>query len=357
VPSVAPVSRRPRRPSSRRRAARAASVLALVGLAALVATTVAVAAFAARTENPGNTVTAAPDFTPPAITALAIGKSQGGATGFVKQGGTYFVYANVSADTGNPASGLSTVKANVELVTSGQTAVTMTAGTYTAGGVSYNYKSAQLTAGGVLVEGAKKFTVTATDVAGNARTVEGSVTIDNTAPKTADVQSANASGGTVGLMEQNDTLTFTWSEPVEPETILAGWSGAATNVVVGVTDNGLLGLSTGEDTIQIFNATNTASLPLGGTALGNGEYVTGILFGQITFGASGTASKMVMSGNTVTITLGTYGALLSGRATAKAAGLMTWTPTPPEPTVITDRAGNLLSTAAVKQSGAARLEF
>jgi hypothetical protein len=355
---VAPVRRRPRRPSRRRRAARAASVLALVALAALVATTVAVAAFAARTENSGNTVTAAPDFTPPAITALAIGKSQGGATGFVKQGGTYFVYANVSADTGNPASGLSTVKANVELVTSGQTAVTMTAGTYTAGGVSYNYKSAQLTAGGVLVEGAKAFKVTATDVAGNARTVEGSVTIDNTAPKAADVQSANASGGTVGLAEQNDTLTYTFSEPVEAETILAGWTGAATNVAVRMTDNGLLGLSTGEDNFQVYNAANTTALPLGAVALGSGEYVTGLLLGQITYGASGTASKMTMSGSTVTITLGTYaagGLGTAGRATAKTAGKMTWTP--PETPVIYDRAANLMSTAAATQSGAASLEF
>jgi hypothetical protein len=344
-------------PGSRRRAARVAGVLASVALAALVATTVAMAAFASRANNPGNVVTAAPDFVAPTITALAVGKGQGGATGFVKQGGTYFVYANVSADTGNPASGLSTVEANVELVTSGQTAVALVAGTYTAGGVSYNYRSTQLTAGGVLVEGAKAFKVTAADVAGNGRTVEGSVTIDNTVPNAADIQSANGAGNTVGQPDAGDSLTFTFSEPVEPETILAAWTGASSNVVVRMTDNGLLGISTGDDNAQVYNAANTTALPLGAVDLGRGDYVTGLLLGSISFGASGTASKMTMSGNTVTIVLGTYAGALAVKSTAAGTGTMVWTPKPPEPQVVTDRAANLLSLAAASETGGPRKNF
>jgi hypothetical protein len=341
--------------ASASRVAKGAGVLVAVVAIALIAIPAALAAFGAKTQNEGDIVTAAADFTPPAITAAAIGKTVGGATGFIKQGGTYYVYANVAADTGNPASGLATVKANVETVAAGQTAVALVAGTYTAGGISYNYRSAPLTAATVLGEGTKAFTVTATDNAGNAKTFPASVTVDNTAPKATDVQTANG-GTTVGRPEEKDSITFTFSEPIEPESILAGWNGSATNVVVRMVDNGLLGLATGNDELIVNNAANTAALPLGIVNMGGGEYVTsllgGALGGSIYFGATGTPSSMTMTGNTVTITFGTYSAesILVGRATAGTAGSMIWTP------VATpyDRAANAMSTTPVTQSGAAK---
>lgn len=324
-------------------------VVAIAGLT-LVAIPAAVAAFSARAENPGNVVTAVPDFVAPVITAIGIGKTQGGASGFVKQGGTYFIYASVAADTGNPASGIATVKANVEAVTSGQAAVTLTAGSYTAGSASFNYRSAELAATNPLAAGAKGFKVTAADHAGNARTLEGAVTVDNTAPAAADVQTTNA--GSNGLVEPNDTIVFTASEPLEPESILAGWNGTATNVVVRVFDNGTLGL--GNDALQVYNAANTTLLPLGTVDLGRADYVTGLLGGAITFGAGATASKMTMSGNSVTIVLGTYApAGLAIRGTALGNGTMAWTP------VATpfDRAANAMSTTAVTETGTADKDF
>lgn len=344
--------------ASASRIGKAATVLGVVVAIALVLIPAAVAAFGAKTQSEGDIVTAAADFTPPAVTAAAVGKTVGGATGFIKQGGTYYVYATVAADTGNPASGIATVNANVEAVTAGQTAVALVAGTYTAGGVTYNYRSAALTATAVLGEGTKTFTVTATDKAGNAANFPGSATVDNTPPKATDVQTANG-GATVGRAEEKDSITFTFSEPIEPESILAGWSGSATNVVVRMVDNGLLGLATGNDELIVNNAANTAALPFGAVNMGGGEYVTsllgGALGGSIFFGASGTPSSMVMSGNTVTITLGAYSAesILVGRATAANAGSMIWTP------VATpyDRAANAMSTTPATQSGAARKEF
>jgi len=333
---------------------RAAVAVALAGAMAaltLVVIPAAVAAFSGRAENPGNVVTAVPDFVAPVITATAIGKAQGGATGFVKQGGAYFVYANVAADTGNPASGIASVKANVEAVTSGQTAVTLTAGSYTAGGVSFNYRSAELAATNPLAAGSKSFNVTAADVAGNARTLEGSVTADNTPPQATDVQTTNA--GTNGQAAQGDTIIFSVSEPLEPESILAGWDGTtATNVVVRIFDNGLLGL--GNDALQVYDSTNTTLLPLGTVDLGRADYATGLLGGAITFGVGATASKMTMSGNSVTIVLGTYApAGLAIRGTALGNGTMTWTP------VATpfDRAANAMSTTAVTETGTADKDF
>jgi hypothetical protein len=337
------------RTAKTRRVAKIVAILAAVAVIALIAIPVAVAAFGAKTQNEGNVVTAAPDFTAPVINATVVAKELGGVTGYVRNGGKYFVYANVAADTGNPASGLGTVKANAAELTSGQTAVELASGTYTAGGASYNYRSAELTSNAA-VAGVKPYSVTATDVAGNARVANGTATVDNTVPTASAIQTANVTGGTVGLAEQNDTVTYTFSEPIDPQSILAGWNGTATNVVVRINDNGLLGLPLGNDELFVYNAANTTALPFGAVSMGNGEYVAGALGGRIEFGSTGTASTMTMIGNTVTVKLGTYSAvgLLVGRQTAANAAAMVWTP------VATpyDWAGNIMSTTAATQSPA-----
>jgi hypothetical protein len=328
-----------------------AVVVAAIGLGAI---TPSFASFSSRADSPGNTVTAASDFRAPQVTAVALGKASGGTPGFVKQGGSYFIYANVAADTGNPASGTASVTVDASNFTTGATAVALAAGSYSAAGVSYNYRSASLLANPSLTQGAKSFTLTATDKALNAASLAGSATVDNTLPTAADVQTTNV--GTNGLAEAGDSLVLTFSEPIEPATILAGWNGAATSVVVRINDNGLLGLPVGNDSVQVWNAANSAVLPLGTIDLGRSDYVTGLLGGSVRFGASGTASTMTMSGNVVTIVLGTYNAtpiLDPARTTAGGNGTATWTP------VATpyDRAENTMSTAAASESGAADREF
>ena len=339
---------------SARQAKKTVTVLVAIIVGALIAIPAALAAFSARSENPGDTVTAAPDFLAPAITAKVVAKTQGGVTGFIRKGGTYFVYANVAADTGSPASGLAGVNADVSNFTAGAAAVALSAGSFSAGGVSYGYRSAALTASAVLAAGARSFTVTATDNAANANTLTGSATVDNTAPLASDVQTTNA--GTNGLAEQGDSLVLTFSEPVEPESILAGWNGGATNVVVRLLDNGILALPTGNDTVQIYNAANTAALPLGSVDLGRSDYVAGLLGGNVRFGASGTPSTMSMSGSTLTVVLGTYGSTIvvdPARGTAGGTGTAVWTPT----ATPYDRAANAMSTAPATESGPVDKEF
>jgi hypothetical protein len=337
-----------------RKSLAAAFSAAAIGAIALAVVPVSLAAFASRAESSGNSIAAANDFRPPLVTAAVLGKSVGGATGFVKQGGEYFVYANVAADTGNPASGIAGVRADVSNVTTGSTAVPLVAGSFSAGGISYGYRSATLTANAVLAEGAKAFTVTATDNAANANSLAGSVTVDNTAPKASDVQTTNV--GTNGLAEQGDSLVLTFSEPVEPASILAGWNGTATNVTVRIVDNSLLGLGLGNDVVQVFNSANTTALPLGSVDLGRTDYVSGLIGGTVKFGAAGTRSTMTMSGNTITVVLGTYegeGVLGSNRVTAGGNGTAVWTPT----ATPYDRAANAMSTATATESGAADREF
>ena len=274
----------------------------------------------------------------PRVSTSVIAKSNGGRDGKIKQGGTYHVYANVTG-SGNPPAGLASLTADVSAITTGQTAVALTNGSYTVGGQSYNYRSAQLTANASLSAGSKAYTVKLTDAGGTVTTSSFSVTVDNTKPTAVDVQTTNVSGGTAGKPELGDTVTLTYSEGIEPISILSGWSGAATNVVVRV-NNGV------SDTVQIWNAANSAVLPLGTVTLNALDYVGT----NRTFGLTGTPSTMSMSGTTVTVTLGTAsGATL----TALLPTTMSWAPS----ATATDEAGNTAATTAASESGSSDKDF
>ena len=99
-------------------------------------------------------------------TAAAIAATTGTSpAGFVKQGGGYAVYADVT-----DVNGVSSVAANVSSITTGQTALALStcASGCTVAGHTYLYKSATQTASNPLTEGSKGYTVTATDVVSNA---------------------------------------------------------------------------------------------------------------------------------------------------------------------------------------------
>jgi hypothetical protein len=198
--------------------------------------------------------------------------------------------------------------------------------------------------------GTDTFTYRASDgtTTSNIATVTITVT-DKTAPTAAGVQTTN--GGTVSRIEQDDTIVYTFSEPIRPESILTGWNGSTTNVVVRVYDGDiLLGLLGGtNDSLQVYNATNSGSPLLGTVNLGRQDYVTGLLGGNVRygdFGGSDVPSTMTMSGNTVTVVLGSYNSIIvvdPARQTAGAAGTMVWTPT----TTPKDLAGNSIPAPVV----------
>jgi hypothetical protein len=277
------------------------------------------------------------------VDALAIGKTQGGKTGFIKQGGTYYVFASVS-DPGNPSSGISSVTANVATVTAGQTSVAMTAGSFTAGGVSYNYRSASLTANAGLSAGAKTFSVAANDNAANGpTTVNGSVTVDNTAPAASDNQITNGGGGTSGRPGQGDVVTLTFTEAIDPHSIVAGWSGSSTSVTVRIANGG-----NSNDRVTIWNAANTSQLPLGSVnAVGN--YVTA----ATVFGTAGTPSTMSFDASNTVLTI-TLGAFSSGALNTDTNNrTSTWTPS----ASAYDYAANACSTATDSEGGTADRNF
>ena len=156
----------------------------LVGQPTLGTTTTVTAQ---ATDNFGNTGTStAVSFsdksTAPTV-ATVIGQASGASVnGFVKKGTGYYIYANVTDSSGT---GIQSVTANVANVTSGDTAIALTAGSYTApGGGSYNYRSALLSSNASQGDGAVSYTVNAKDNLNNTSTYSnnGSVTFDSTAP-------------------------------------------------------------------------------------------------------------------------------------------------------------------------------
>ena len=303
------------------------AVTALLG----VGVGVAFAAFSATTANPSNTFSAAPDFVPPSATSVIM---RNGATvpGFLKAGLTYYAYANVT-DTGNPASGVLSATADLSILTAGETARTMSTvgGPWTVAGTSYTRRSsAVLTSGGGLSAGAKAYTLNMADNASNSQVQAGfSVTIDNPAPTATDVQTTNHAGGTAGKLEALDTIIYTFSEGVEPGSILGGWDGTATTISAGIANQG----ASDDFTTP---ATNLGPVDLAANYAGGNRTIPN--------------STMVMSGNTVTITLGTPS---GGTNTIAANTLMTWSPT----ATIVDYAGNAMSTTARAETGPADKDF
>jgi hypothetical protein len=187
-----------------------------------------------------------------------------------------------------------------------------------------------------VLDGAYDLRALATDVAGNttASVVAGRV-VDNTPPVGANVQATNGSGGTAGRPEAGDVITYTFSEPLKPSSVLAGWTGTATTVTVRLT-NGT------PDSFSVRNAANTAPLPLGSFSTGKNYAPTTRNF---------TGSTMVMSAGTITVTLG---AATGGVSTTSGTSTLTWVI--PAGTV-TDLAGNPLSAGTITESGAADLDF
>ena len=277
----------------------------------------------------------------PTVATAVIDKSTGGLASAIKQGGTYYVYANVTG-SGTPPAGLASLTADVSTISTSQSAAALSSGTYTVDGQSYNYRSALLTAKSTLSAGTDSFTVKLTDSAGTATSTSYSVTVDNTAPRTSNIQTTNVAGGTAGKPEAGDTVIFTYTNAVDPTTVLSGWDGSAQSVVVDIIDGG----TSGDDKLEVLNASTLAQLPLGSVDLGRKDYVTK----TTTFGASGTAASMVMSGSVITVTLGTPSATAG---TAASTGTMVWTPS----TTVTDAAGNAVSANTVNESGASDKDF
>jgi hypothetical protein len=310
---------------------------ALVSVAALATASATVggthSAFADQTVEGMNVITAMPDFRGPTVSPVAIGRSAGYASGYIRNASSYYIYANVT-DVGTPPSGTANVIANVANVTAGQTAVPLVAGSYSAGGTNYNYRSAATLTAGSVPAGPITFSVTATDAAANATTASGSVTGDNTAPAPSNL---TASGGIAGRPEAGDVLRLTTTDTLDTYSLLANWTGAGTAVQVRIVNQG------GGDRLTIWDSAGLAQLPLGTINLGRADWTTTTL--------NFNGSTMAQSGTSINITLGAP--VVGLVATVGGTGTMDWTPS----ATATDRAGNPIATAKFNEPAPLDMDF
>ncbi|HEX5928856.1 MAG TPA: hypothetical protein VFY48_05630 [Solirubrobacterales bacterium] len=310
--------------------ARGTAGLLLAALAACsLAVGFSVASFTDTTQNP-QTITAVTDFLAPGAGASAIGKAEGGAAGYVRAGGSYRVYANVT-DSGNPSSKTSSVKANLSALTAGQTAAALTSGTYSFGGVAYNYRSAQLKVDSGVGAGTKSYALTLVDGAGNSRVQNFTVAVDNGPFAGSSFATANGSGNDSGEPEEGDAVAFTYNDVPEAETVKSGWDGEAESVKVSIAD------SSGTETLSV-SGVNLGSVSLKGDYVDSGKTV------------SFSGSSMTLSGSTVTIVLGAPSST-SNLNDDNASRAPVWAPS----SAADDRAGNACSTATV--TGASTRQF
>lgn len=289
------------------------------------------AAFAASTANSGNSFAARPDFVAPTASATVVSKYPAGyLTGSVRPSAAYRVYAQVT-DTGNPASGVASVVAAATIGSVG-----LSTSSATVGGVSYNYESASVTAGATSTV---PYDLVLDDNSGNSRTQTGySFTIEGTAPTATDVQGINKTGGVPGLPEAGDILRLTTSERIDPYSVVSGWTGTASTPVTVRMDG------TGPSTvITVRSSDNSVQLPWGQVTTPN-QYTNGVV------DFTGSTMVQVVSNNRNNITLGTPSAALS---TVNVNATLQWTP------VATpfDAAGNVMTTAARNETGAADSDF
>ncbi len=297
----------------------------------------ALAAFSATTTNGVNGFVAATDWEAPHVTRTVIAKTVGYLTGRIRQGGQFYVYAQID-DGGNPGAGVGAVTANVSSISNGGGAVVMTAGAYSAGGVLYNYRSGVRNAINPLTAGSRVYSITMTDVAAppNTQTQGGfTVIVENTAPTPVDMTSANKVGGTRGLAEQGDIVTFTFSETMDPESLVPGWDGGSpTTVQVRLRNRG------NNDWLVI--RTNAGAVLDFGTVVLQQNYVQG--------SRNFNNSPITMLGNQVTIVMGVE------VGTSRLV-------TVPSPTTWTgdngayDAAGNACTTNTITGSGSPRIDF
>jgi hypothetical protein len=275
------------------------------------------------------------DNTAPTVSAAVAADVNGNVGGFIHQGGTYVVYANVAdlpSGTGN-FSGVNTVTADLSNVTTGAASVTLAtcSTSCTIGGVTYGFKSTNQTAKNPL-SGSQTYTITATDNLGNSNSgspASFSVTVDNTPATLTAVTDTN---GTIdGQIQTGDTMTLTFSKQISLSS-LPNWAGGTnTNGTTTITES-----RSGNGNVQLTIAGITAQIDMG-----TNTYLMGNGTKSVTFNASWTLT----GGTSLVVTVGTV-ASGGGDEALGTAQNMTFAPA----TGLLDRAGNQVGGTVTKTS-------
>ncbi len=145
-------------------------------------------------------------------------------------------------------------------------------------------------------------------------------------------------GSTTGRLEQNDTISFTFSKQIAPASILSGWTGTSTAIRVYITNSGnadLMDFRNSAGTTRLNLVNSDTDLNLGGNFV-----TTDTVF-------NGTIKQ---TGSVITVTLGS---LISGAVTTASKGTITWRPS----SLATDLLGIPALTTQVRETGARDKDF
>jgi chitinase len=290
---------------------RALALLAAV-LVAVAAVQGSQAAFTGTAVNPGSSFATAADWVGPAVTLTA--PADGAATNDNTP--------TLSGAAGNASDDSTTVTVKIYSGSS-------TAGTLVQTKTATRSAGSWTTTASALADGTYTAQATQADGSGNAGTsTANTFTVDTVKPTAAAIAAANkgGTGTTAGKLDAGDTITFTFSEAIDPTSILSGWNGASTAVRVR------FNAGAPNDTFTVLDSSGGTTVKLG-TVTANGDYV--LLTTTIT------SSTMVRSadGKSVIVTLGTPSNVSSSAVTAKN---MSWAPVAGPK----DLAGNTLTTTA-----------
>jgi len=138
--------------------------------------------FSTTTSPPQSSFSANADMRAPVVVrAVGAGSDGNGTAGEVRQGTGYYVYAQVT-DAGTPSSGIASVTTDASTFDTGVTAAALSSagGPWTVNALSYNYRTAVLTADTPITTGSTKaYTISSADAATNAVVATGyNVTIE-----------------------------------------------------------------------------------------------------------------------------------------------------------------------------------
>lgn len=175
--------------------------------------------------------------------------------------------------------------------------------------------------------------------------VVGARIVDNSPVRALDVQSANG-GGTVGRLDNGDTVTLTYSEKLNLASVVSGWDGTARAVTVRLRDGNLVGGGAKDDTIDVTGA-NLGTVNLKADYVKSGKTVQ--------WAGSMTATTVTVGTSTRTVVTVRLGAVTSGSGLRTVSGTptMVWTPS----ATATDVSGQKCSTAPAVETGTADRDF
>ncbi|YCI74481.1 Ig-like domain-containing protein [Arthrobacter sp. R1-13] len=193
----------------------------------------------------------------------------------------------------------------------------------------------------VLTDGAARETISATVA---------SRRVDNSPLRGINIQTANGSA-TTGKLETGDTMTFTYSQQVNPATVSPGWNGSPLAATLRLRDGNLLNLGNNGDTVDIQRTGSTVNL---GSVNLNQNYAKSRK--TAVFNATMTATTAIINGvpsTVITVSLGTVSSGATSLRTVSTASTMVWIPT----AAVTNLTGTPSSTAPVNEPNPLDQEF